>query len=119
MEPITFLSAVAVLSLVTVESGGWALLGFITKRRGALTPFQERFFRAGHAHAGTLLVLSLAALTLFDRTGLDDSGRWAWGAALLTGVLLQSGGFFVHLALGREGVASIGTKITRLGGLLI
>ena len=36
MEPTTLLPAIALLSLVTVESGGWALLGFITARRGAL-----------------------------------------------------------------------------------
>ena len=42
MEPTTVLPAIALLSLVTVESGGWALLGFITKRRGTLGPFREQ-----------------------------------------------------------------------------
>src|ERR1039458_8787044 len=40
------------------ETGGWALLTFVTGRDG-LSVAQQRWFRAGHAHAGTLLVLSL------------------------------------------------------------
>src|ERR1044071_9185568 len=111
MEPINVLSAVGVLSLVTVETGGWALLSFITRRSGALGPFREQFFRAGHAHAGALLVLALAALSLYDRTGLGNGGRWAWGTTLLTGVLAQSGGFFLHMGFGRQGTVSIGTRV--------
>lgn len=57
MEPTNILPIVFVLSLVTVEYGGWALLTFITGRVG-LADWQKGFFRAGHAHAGVLLVLS-------------------------------------------------------------
>ncbi len=58
MQPTRVLPAVSVLSLIRVEYGGWALLGFLTGR-GQLGQFREQFFRAGHAHAGVLLVLSL------------------------------------------------------------
>ncbi|MGH9269717.1 MAG: hypothetical protein ACRDZ2_00410 [Ilumatobacteraceae bacterium] len=47
MQPTTLLLAVALLSLVTVELGGWALLGFITTRNGTLGKVGERFWRAG------------------------------------------------------------------------
>ena len=57
MEPTNVLPIIALLSLVSVEYGGWALLGFLTGR-GNLGEFREKFFRAGHAHAGVLLVLS-------------------------------------------------------------
>ena len=80
MEPTTLLPAIALLSLVTVESGGWALLGFITARRGALDAAQHQAFRAGHAHAGVLLVLALAAFALFARAEASvraPSGYWA------------------------------------------
>jgi hypothetical protein len=43
MEPTNILPIVAVLSLVTVEYGGWALLTFITGREG-LADWQTRFF---------------------------------------------------------------------------
>jgi len=59
MEPARLFPIIAVLSLITVESGGYALLALITTRTEELGPFGLRFFRGGHAHAGVLLVLSL------------------------------------------------------------
>ena len=51
MEPTRLFPIIVLLSLVTVEYGGWALLSFITGH-GTLGSFREQFFRAGHAHAG-------------------------------------------------------------------
>jgi hypothetical protein len=59
---------IVLLSLVTVPHGGWALLGFLT-RHGTLGAFRERFFAAGHAHGGVLLVLSLAYFDYLGRAG--------------------------------------------------
>ncbi len=56
MEPSRLFPIIVLLSLVIVEYGGWALLGFRTGR-GTLGGFREQFFRAGHAHAGVLLGL--------------------------------------------------------------
>jgi hypothetical protein len=38
---------------------------------------------------------------------------------LLAGVLAQSGGFFLHLAVGEPGRPSAGTKLTRTGAVVI
>jgi hypothetical protein len=118
MKPTTLFPIIAVLSLVTVEYGGWALLGFLTGH-GTLGGFGERFFRAGHAHAGVLLVLSLVYFLYLDRTELSTGIQWLAGAVLLTGVLAQSGGFFLHLGVGEADRSSIGTLVTRGGALLI
>ena len=120
MEPTKVYPIVAVLSLVTVEYGGWALLTFISARRGQLNDFQTQFFRAGHAHAGVLLVLSLVYfLYLGSKTDFSESTQWIVGAILLAGILAQSGGFFVHLGVGEAGRASLGTRLTRWGAVLI
>ena len=102
MEPTRLFPIIVLLSLVTVEYGGWALLGFLTGH-GTLGPFREQFFRAGHAHAGVLLVLSLAYFVYLGRAGYSTGVQWLAGALLLVGVLAQSGGFFVHLGLGLAG----------------
>jgi hypothetical protein len=70
--------------LIGVEYGGWALLGFLTGR-GQLGQFREQYFRAGHAHAGVLLILSLVYYLHLDRTGYSDGVKW------LAGSLLQAG----------------------------
>jgi len=104
--------------LIGVEYGGWALLGFLTGR-GQLGQFREQFFRAGHAHAGVLSVLSLVYFLHLDRTGYSDGVKWLAGSLLLAGIMAQSGGFFIHLGLGRPNRSSLGTVVTRLGAVLI
>jgi hypothetical protein len=101
-----------------VEYGGWALLGFLTGR-GQLGQFRKQFFRAGHAHAGVLLVLSLVYFLHLDRTGYSDGVKWLAGSLLLAGIMAQSGGFFIHLGLGKPNRSSLGTVVTRLGAVLI
>jgi hypothetical protein len=118
MQPTRVLPAVSVLSLISVEYGGWALLGFLTGR-GQLGQFREQFFRAGHAHAGVLLVLSLVYFLYLDRTSYSDGMKWIAGSLLLAGIMAQSGGFFVHLGVGQPNRSSLGTIATRLGAVLI
>ena len=118
MEPTDVLPIIALLSLVSVEYGGWALLGFLTGR-GNLGDFREKFFRAGHAHAGVLLVLSLVYFLYLDRTGYSNRVQWIAGLLLLLGIIAQSGGFFIHLGLGQPDRSSLGTVVTRTGALLL
>jgi hypothetical protein len=81
MEPTKILPIVAVLSLVSVEYGGWALLTYISGRAG-LADWQKGFFRAGHAHAGVLLVLSLVYLLYLPRAEFSDGFEWIAGGVL-------------------------------------
>jgi hypothetical protein len=118
MEPTTVLPVISLLSLVSVEYGGWSLLGFLTGR-GQLGEFREQFFRAGHAHAGVLLVLSLVYFLYLDRTGYSTGVQWLAGLLLLVGIMAQSGGFFLHLGLGQKNRSSVGTIVTRAGALLL
>jgi fucose 4-O-acetylase-like acetyltransferase len=118
MEPTTLLPVISLLLLVSVEYGGWSLLGFLTGR-GQLGEFREQFFRAGHAHAGVLLVLSLVYFLYLDRTGYSTGVQWIAGLLLLLAIMAQSGGFFPHLALGQKNRSSLGTVVTRTGALLL
>jgi hypothetical protein len=86
MEPTRLFPIIVLLSLVTVEYGGWALLGFLTGH-GTLGGFRERFFRVGHAHAGVLLVLSLAYFLYLGQAGYSAGVQWLAGSLLLAGVL--------------------------------
>jgi fucose 4-O-acetylase-like acetyltransferase len=118
MEPTTLLPVISLLLLVSVEYGGWSLLGFLTGR-GELGEFREQFFRAGHAHAGVLLVLSLVYFLYLDRTGYSTGVQWIAGLLLLLGIMAPSGGFFIHLGLGQKNRSSLGTIVTRTGALLL
>ena len=90
MEPTRLFPIIVLLSLVTVEYGGWALLGFLTGH-GTLGAFREQFFRAGHAHAGVLLAQSGG---FFVHLGLGQQGRSSPGT-----VLTRAGALLIAAAL--------------------
>jgi hypothetical protein len=101
-EESRVLAGVLLLALVTVETGGLYLLR-IARGNAPVTPFQERFARAGHAHAGVLLLLALICQPYADVT--DQSGLLDWlsRSGVATAALLMPGGFFFSsMGAGRE-----------------
>ncbi|WP_020662605.1 hypothetical protein [Amycolatopsis benzoatilytica] len=115
--PVQLFTVIALVSLPTVMYGGYALGGVL--RRGELTAKQRGLFRAGHAHAGVLLVLTLAALQLVEHSGLSDAARWAVCFLLLFGVLAQSGGFFLAMLRTRLGMGVTTGGAVLLGGAML
>jgi hypothetical protein len=112
--PVQLFTVIALVSLPTVMYGGYALMGVLRDRK--LTEHQRAMFRAGHAHAGVLLVLALVALQILDRTTLSGATLWVSCFLLLFGVLAQSGGFFVHLIPNR---GKLGGRVTSVGAVLL
>lgn len=96
------LAGILLLALVTVETGGLYLLKLV-RGRAAATPFQLAFARAGHAHAGVLLVLALVCQLLADSAGLDGLWDWLARSGVAVAALLMPGGFFLSsLGAGRD-----------------
>ncbi|MDQ7803795.1 hypothetical protein Q5425_08625 [Amycolatopsis sp. A133] len=112
--PTQLFTVIALVSLPTVMYGGYALMGVLRDRK--LTDHQRAMFRAGHAHAGVLLVLALVALQILSRTTLPDPALWIGCLLLLFGVLAQSGGFFLHLLPNR---GTLGGRVTSVGAVLL
>ena len=94
-------SGITILAVPTIMYGGITLLGILTQGVAGLAPgqltldnTQWALFRAGHAHAGVWLLLSLVIQILLDSARLSDMSRWlARGAAPLAAIA-ASGGFF-------------------------
>src|SRR5690606_2772316 len=104
-------------AIPTVMYGGYALLGLLS--RGELSEFQQTFFRAGHAHAGVLLLMSLLYHYYMEQTGLSRGLKLAGATIVLVGILAQSGGFFLHMVVGQPGSPSLGTTVTTVGAVLL
>jgi hypothetical protein len=95
-------AAILLLALVTVETGGLYLLRLV-RGDAPSTPFQLSFARAGHAHAGVLLILSLVGLLYADAAGLDGPLGTVARSGIPIAALLMSAGFFLSsLGAGRE-----------------
>jgi hypothetical protein len=104
------------IALPTVMYGGYSLIQLIN-RGNVLTPVQISLFRAGHAHAGVLTLMSLLYYyTFLDQTSLPLPIKHAACVAIVMGILAQSGGFFIHLLPER---AALGTKVTLIGAVIL
>ncbi|MEU4520931.1 hypothetical protein AB0F52_19780 [Amycolatopsis sp. NPDC024027] len=112
--PTQLFTVIALVSLPTVMYGGYALMGVMRDRK--LTEHQRAMFRAGHAHAGVLLILALVALQILSRTTLSDTTLWIGCFLLLFGILAQSGGFFFHLIPNR---GKLGGRVTSVGAVFL
>lgn len=96
------LAGILLLALVTVETGGLYLVK-IVRGKAEVTGFQVSFARAGHAHAGVLLILALVCLILAD--GTDQTGFLAWlsrSGVAVAALLMPAGFFFSSMGAGRE-----------------
>ena len=118
MNTLRVFQIISWFSLPTVMFGGFSLLRLLTKGR-TLTPFQVTYFRAGHAHAGVLLLMSLLYYRYLAETTYGEGSTLLLCLMLVIGILAQSGGFFLHMMLGREGERSFGTLLTFFGAALL
>ena len=100
MDPIlTIVAGATILTVIGIMSGGAFLLRIAS---GGL-PFnglQKTFFRAGHAHAGVLVLLGLVSLLLTTAAGAALVVQWA-SVGVLASAILIPGGFFLSV-LGRD-----------------
>ncbi|GEN79296.1 hypothetical protein [Actinotalea fermentans] len=93
-------AGIVLLTIVTIEAGGGFLVAVATGKVPA-TEFQRRFFRAGHAHAGVLVLLGLVCLLLAEVTALEGAWLWLARTGVLVAAVLMPMGFFFS-AMGRD-----------------
>lgn len=86
------------LILPTVMYGGVSILGLLIKDPAYMqNPLRQDLWRAGHAHAGVLLVLSLVALRYVDEARLSDRSKWFVRLAIPTAAILLPIAFFLSV----------------------
>jgi hypothetical protein len=134
MSRATRLMAGLTLVLVpTIQFGGLFLLSALIDRESGYTAnaLRQSFFRAGHAHAGVLTILSLLGQILVDAARLSPAMQWLVRVGMPAAGILISAGFFVSMlpptatepsraiALVYAGAALLAASVLSLGiGLL-
>ena len=104
------IAGILLITVPTIEYGGTFLLGLLSRGHTEFTDFQRSMFRAGHAHAGVLVILALVALLFADQAGFSSPIGWAVRIGFAAAPVLVSAGFFG---------AAIGEGRTRPGGLIV
>jgi len=82
----------------TVVIGGVSVLTLlINDPEYAENALRQDLWRAGHAHAGVLLVLTLVALRYVDEAALSDRTRWVVRLSFPTAAVLLPLAFFLSV----------------------
>jgi hypothetical protein len=93
------LSGIILITVPTIQYGGYFLLtSLMDKSSGYMeNPLRQNFFRAGHAHAGVIVILSLVCQVLADAAVLPDPLIWLVRIGVPLAAILISAGFFFSM----------------------
>jgi hypothetical protein len=93
------LSGIILITVPTIQYGGYFLLtSLMDKASGYVdNPLRQNFFRAGHAHAGVIVILSLVCQLLADAAVLPASLVWFVRIGVPLSAVLISMGFFFSM----------------------
>src|SRR6266436_5499608 len=90
------MSGIILITVPTIQYGGYFLLtSLMDKSSGYMeNPLRQNFFRAGHAHAGVIVILSLVCQMLADAAVLPSPLLWVVRIGVPLSAIVISSGFF-------------------------
>ena len=127
------MAGIILLTVPTIQYGGYFLLTSLVNRNSHYmdNALRQNFFRAGHAHAGVFVILSLVCQILADSATLPEALMWVARIGVPLAAILLRTGFFLSMtpstavepngfiALVYAGAASLAVGVLTLGvGLL-
>lgn len=113
--------ALAFISLPTIAFGGTFLLTILRRQAGSekITAEQATYFRAGHAHAGVLVILAVIGQLVLDQSRIADGLVWALRIGLFVSPLLISGGFFAGAPRAADGPTTPLIRLIPIGAVVL
>ena len=93
------MSGIILITVPTIQYGGYFLLtSLMNKGSGYMENLlRQNLFRAGHAHAGVIVILSLVCQILADGAVLPDLLLWFVRIGVPLSAILISAGFFFSM----------------------
>jgi len=93
------MSGIILITVPSIQYGGYFLLTSLMNKSSRYmdNPLRQNFFRAGHAHAGVIVILSLVCQVLADAALLPDSVTWLVRIGVPLAAILIPLGFFLSM----------------------
>jgi hypothetical protein len=115
------MSGIIVITVPTIQYGGYFLLtSLMNKSSGYMdNPLRQNFFRAGHAHAGVIVILSLICQILADAATVPTPLLWFIRIAVPLAAILISAGFFFSMLPPNATEASGAVALIYVGALVL
>jgi hypothetical protein len=127
------MAGIILLTVPTIQYGGYFLLNSLRNPSSHYmdNALRQNFFRAGHAHAGVFVILSLVCQLLADSATLPQPWMWVARIGVPVAAILIPAGFFLSMtsptatapnglvSLIYAGMAALAASVITLGiGLL-
>jgi ABC-type multidrug transport system permease subunit len=98
-QPARIMAGIVLITVPTIQYGGYFLLTQLLDRTSGYVDnaLRQNMFRAGHAHAGVIVILSLVCQVLADSAALPTPLLWAVRIAIPLTAILISAGFFLSM----------------------
>ena len=114
-------AGILLITVPTIALGGARVLRAIWSREeGYLdNPVRQNFWRAGHAHAGVLVILALIGMLYIDQAGLSEGLAWIVRLLLVVPPILMPLGFFLSTASPRTEKPNGLVYLIPIGGVLL
>ena len=115
------MSGIILITVPTIQYGGYFLLtSLMNKGSGYMdNPLRQNFFRAGHAHAGVIVILSLICQILADGAALSTPLLWLVRIGVPLSAILISSGFFFSVLPAATTRASGAVYLVYAGALVL
>ena len=93
------MAGLILITVPTIQCGGYFLLTSLRDRSSHYmdNALRQNFFRAGHAHAGVFVILSLVCQVLADSATLPPSLLWLARLGVPVAAILLPMGFFLSM----------------------
>jgi hypothetical protein len=113
------IAGILLITVPTIAFGGGMLLKAIWGREpGYLdNPVRQNFWRAGHAHAGVLVILALLGMILVDQADMSATLKSLVRYTLVAAPILMPLGFFLSIASPRSEHPNRLALLIPIGGL--
>jgi hypothetical protein len=109
---------ILIITIPTVQYGGYFLLRILMGRAAVKSDAQRSYFRAGHAHAGVLILLALIAQLIVESTSLSSSLQWLVRIGFAAAPILIPFGFFIG-APGEDGKPKPMVRAIYVGAIIL
>ena len=115
------MSGIILIIVPTIQYGGYFLLtSLMDKGSGYMeNPLRQNFFRAGHAHAGVIVNLSLICQMFADSALLPVALLWFVRIGVPLSAILISAGFFFSVLPPTASQASGAVSLIYVGALIL
>jgi len=115
------LCGITLITVPTIEFGGTFLLKMLrTREPGYLdNPIRQNLFRAGHAHAGVIVILSLICQVLVDSINLPEVLAWLVRIDVPAAAIVMPLGFFLSVNSPRSDRPNGAIQLVYVGAIIL